>query len=122
MLRSQSNIARWTLALVAWVIVICLSKNAGLYQSCPLISDQVAPEHATAQQEKSTKGLNKQCELSEKLIQVSQNHLGSFIVPLFLFAFVLLSISGGERNAFRHHTEPIPEKVRVHLKLCVFRE
>ncbi|MFN1581381.1 hypothetical protein [Vibrio rotiferianus] len=107
---------------MAWVIVICLSKNAGLYQSCPLISDQVAPEHATAQQEKSTKGLNKKCELSEKLIQVSQNHLDSFIVPLFLFAFVLLSISGGERNTFRHHTEPIPEKVRVHLKLCVFRE
>ena len=107
---------------MAWGIVICLSKNAGLYQSCPLISDQVAPEHATAQQEKSTKGLNKQCELSEKLIQVSQNHLDSFIVPLFLFAFVLLSISGSERNAFRHHTEPIPDKYRVHLKLCVFRE
>ncbi|MGF1890721.1 hypothetical protein L4D18_04405 [Vibrio campbellii] len=122
MLRSQSNIARWTLALVAWVIVICLSKNAGLYQSCPLISEQVTAEHATAQQQKSEKGLTKQCELSEKLIQVSQNHLDSFIVPLFLFTLVLLSTSGGERNAFRHHTEPIPEKVRVHLKLCVFRE
>nr|WP_240537354.1 hypothetical protein [Vibrio sp. CUB2] len=122
MLRSQSNIARWTLALVAWVIVICLSKNAGFYQSCPLIGVQVTPEHATAQQQKSEKGLAKQCELSEKLIQVSQNHLDSFIVPLFLFAFVLLSITSTERNAFRHHTEPIPDKYRVHLKLCVFRE
>nr|WP_216600588.1 hypothetical protein [Vibrio alginolyticus] len=122
MLRSQSNIARWTLALVAWVIVICLSKNAGFYQSCPLIGEQVTAEHATAQQQKSEKGLTKQCELSEKLIQVSQNHLDSFIVPLFLFTLVLLSISGGERNAFRHHTEPIPDKYRVHLKLCVFRE
>ncbi|MGR5231474.1 hypothetical protein [Vibrio sp. WZ-1] len=109
---------------MAWVIVICLSKNAGFYQFCPLIADQVTTDHVTTQQQKSEDetGLTKQCELSEKLIQVSQNHLDSFIVPLFLFTFVLLSISGGERNAFRHHTEPIPEKVRVHLKLCVFRE
>ncbi|HDM8132702.1 TPA: hypothetical protein P0E15_002244 [Vibrio harveyi] len=107
---------------MAWVVVICLSKNVGLFQSCPLIGDQVTTEHATGQQQKSEKGLTKQCELSEKLIQVSQNHLDSFIVPLFLLAFVLLSISGSERNAFRHHTEPIPDKYRVHLKLCVFRE
>ncbi|MGR5193452.1 hypothetical protein ACPV4A_09550 [Vibrio rotiferianus] len=109
---------------MAWVIVICLSKNAGFYQFCPLIADQVTTDHVTTQQQKNEDetGLTKQCELSEKLIQVSQNHLDSFIVPLFLFTLVLLSINGGERNAFRHHTEPIPEKVRVHLKLCVFRE
>ncbi|OXE02179.1 hypothetical protein CA163_39585, partial [Vibrio parahaemolyticus] len=35
MLRSQPKIAKWTLALVFWVVMVCLSQNSGFSKSCP---------------------------------------------------------------------------------------
>ncbi|PFG58562.1 hypothetical protein ATG66_1115 [Vibrio sp. ES.051] len=98
-----------------WVTMVCLSQNSGFSQTCS------TPNHTVSQQE-AGKQISPQCDLSEKLVQAHQNHFDHVIVPLLLFTVFLTLAISSRALAYLDNTEPIPEKYRVHLKLCVFRE
>jgi hypothetical protein len=62
------------------------------------------------------------CELSEKLIQFAQQQLETLVVVLFVGIFALVVWRCCAFASKRQWTEPIVQKYRVHLTLCVFRE
>ncbi len=120
---SPQKQAKWLMALVGWVLAVCLIQNAGIVSSCPMKSDYagfavVADETG---QDVKAKGVTK-CELSEKLIQFAKHHLELFIAILFVgITFIAVSRLGAFTQ-IKQWTEPIPGKHRVHLTFCVFRE
>lgn len=122
---SQKN-GKWLLALIGWVIVVCLMKNSGLMFDCPMQSELSAESILIDGEAKTVKtesgyGLDK-CELSEKLIQFAQQQLETLVIALFVGFFTLVVWRGCAVASKRLWTEPIPPKYRVHLTLCVFRE
>ncbi|MCS0341303.1 hypothetical protein ND975_03540 [Vibrio diabolicus] len=115
MLRSQPKIAKWTLALVFWMVMVCLSQNSGFSKSCP-------KAHQIQSQQDESVNLSPSCDLSEKLVQAYQHQLDHILIPFFLFALIVALPMASTAIHYLEYTEPIPEKCRVHLKLCVFRE
>ncbi|EMI4393224.1 hypothetical protein V6473_003086 [Vibrio parahaemolyticus] len=118
--------AKWLLAMIGWVIVVCLMQNSGLVSACSMSDDQtlvsaLSSNDAHAVKADKVKEPSK-CELSEKLIQFTQHQLEAFIVVLFI-GIVLAAV--WRCSAFvnaRQWTEPIYDKHRIHLTFCVFRE
>ncbi len=111
------------MALIGWVLVVCLIQNSGFASSCPMKSDsagftEVADEKG---HDVKAKGVSK-CELSEKLIQFAKHHLELFIAILFVGITFLAVSRRGVFAQIKQWTEPIPSKYRVHITYCVFRE
>lgn len=80
--------AKWLLAMIGWVIVVCLMQNSGLVSACSMSDDQtlvsaLSSDDAHVVKADKVKEPSK-CELSEKLIQFAQHQLEAFIVVLFI--------------------------------------
>ncbi len=127
---SQSAASRqqgkWLLALIGWVIVVCLMKNSGLMFSCAMQYDASSTSAVVGDEVKIVKAesghKSGKCELSEKLIQFAQQQLETLVVVLFVGIFALVVWRCCAFASKRQWTEPIARKYRVHLTLCVFRE
>ena len=117
---------KWLLALIGWVIVVCLMKNSGLMFSCAMQYDASSTSAVVGDEVKIVKAESghdtSKCELSEKLIQFAQQQLETMVVVLFIGLFVLAVWRCCAFANQRQWTEPIIHKYRVHLTLCVFRE
>ncbi|PMO50783.1 hypothetical protein BCT11_04125 [Vibrio sp. 10N.222.52.B12] len=119
---------KWFLALIGWVIVVCLMKNSGLMFSCAMQYDSSSSSTSVLIGDevkivKAEKGHDtSKCELSEKLIQFAQQQLETLVVVLFVGIFALVVWRCCAFASKRQWTEPIVQKYRVHLTLCVFRE
>ncbi|MGR5426818.1 hypothetical protein ACPV5D_17360 [Vibrio harveyi] len=123
---------KWLLALIGWVIVVCLLKNSGLMFSCAMQYDSNTTSvvlvdggrvNDVTKIERADSGHDTgKCELSEKLIQFAQQQLETMVVVLFIGLFVLAVWRCCAFANQRQWTEPIIHKYRVHLTLCVFRE
>lgn len=117
---------KWFLALIGWVIVVCLMKNSGLMFSCAMQYDSSSTSVLIGDEVKIVKAEKghdtSKCELSEKLIQFAQQQLETLVVVLFVGIFVLVVWRCCAFASKRQWTEPIVQKYRVHLTLCVFRE
>ncbi|WP_390502417.1 hypothetical protein [Vibrio harveyi] len=122
---------KWLLALIGWVIVVCLLKNSGLMFSCAMQYDSNTTSvlvdggrvNDVTKIERADSGHDTgKCELSEKLIQFAQQQLETMVVVLFIGLFVLAVWRCCTFANQRQWTEPIIHKYRVHLTLCVFRE
>ena len=117
---------KWLLALIGWVIVVCLMKNSGLMFSCAMQYDASSTSAVVGDEVKIVKAESghdtSKCELSEKLIQFAQQQLETMVVVLFIGLFVLAMWRCCAFANQRQWTEPIIHKYRVHLTLCVFRE
>ncbi|WP_319554670.1 hypothetical protein [uncultured Vibrio sp.] len=121
--RAPDKQAKWLLAIIGWVIVVCLMQNSGFVSSCSMNGEQTESSYASSEKthDIEAKSANK-CELSEKLIQFAKHHLGLFIVVLFVGITLAAVCRRGVFAQLRQWTEPIPYKHRVHLTFCVFRE
>ncbi|MDV6251777.1 hypothetical protein [Vibrio sp. EA2] len=121
--RAPHKQAKWLLAIIGWVIVVCLMQNSGFVTSCSMKGEQVASSVVSAEKSHDTeaKSANK-CELSEKLILFAKHHLGFFIVVLFVGISLVAVCRRDTFSPFSQWTEPIRHKHRVHLTFCVFRE
>ncbi|MGR5137006.1 hypothetical protein [Vibrio jasicida] len=117
---------KWFLALIGWVIVVCLMKNSGLMFSCAMQYDSSSTSVLIGDEVKIVKAEKghdtSKCELSEKLIQFAQQQLETLVVVLFVGIFALVVWRCCALASKRQWTEPIVQKYRVHLTLCVFRE
>ncbi|MCX2789122.1 hypothetical protein [Vibrio sp. Sgm 5] len=117
---------KWFLALIGWVIVVCLMKNSGLMFSCAMQYDSSSASVLIGDEVKTVKAEKghdtSKCELSEKLIQFAQQQLETLVVVLFVGIFALVVWRCCAFASKRQWTEPIVQKYRVHLTLCVFRE
>ncbi|CAH1572211.1 conserved hypothetical protein [Vibrio jasicida] len=117
---------KWFLALIGWVIVVCLMKNSGLMFSCAMQYDSSSTSVLIGDEVKIVKAEKghdtSKCELSEKLIQFAQQQLETLVVVLFVGIFALVVWRCCAFASKRQWTEPIAQKYRVHLTLCVFRE
>ncbi|MDW2334549.1 hypothetical protein R7040_26180, partial [Vibrio sp. 1069] len=65
--------AKWLLAMIGWVTVVCLMQNSGLVSACSMSDDQtlvsaLSSDDAHVVKADKVKEPSK-CELSEKLIQ-----------------------------------------------------
>nr|WP_237721942.1 copper resistance protein [Vibrio parahaemolyticus] len=56
------------------------------------------------------------------MVQAYQHQFDHILIPFFLFALIMALPMATTAIRYLEYTEPIPEKYRVHLKLCVFRE
>ena len=117
---------KWLLALIGWVIVVCLMKNSGLMFSCAMQYDASSTSAVVGDEVKIVKAESghdtSKCELSEKLIQFAQQQLETLVVVLFVGIFALVVWRCCAFANKRQWTEPIVPKYRVHITLCVFRE
>ncbi|HHF2856007.1 hypothetical protein WMQ43_13510 [Vibrio diabolicus] len=117
---------KWLLAIIGWVVVVCLMQNSGFASSCSMKYETISPAVSLTDEGSSVKSIDaketSKCELSEKLIQFSQHQLDAFIVVLFvgLLASAIWMCCAYIRA--QHWTEPIGRKYRVHLTFCVFQE
>lgn len=111
--------ARITLLLVGWVFAICFMQNTSIISMCsfkqPALTD-------TIQLTDNGDGIQKQCDLTEKLLSSAKVNLDNMMVPMFLFIVVIVAWLVRSRPEAPSFTEPIVPKSRVHLTLCVFRE
>ncbi|EKA3120667.1 hypothetical protein REH77_04220 [Vibrio alginolyticus] len=118
--------AKWLLAIIGWVVVVCLMQNSGFASSCSMKYETEAPAVSLTDERSSVKSIDtketSKCELSEKLIQFSQHQLDVFIVVLFVGLFASAIWLCSAYIGAQHWTEPIGRKYRVHLTFCVFRE
>ena len=121
--RAPQKQAKWLLAIIGWVIVVCLMQNSGFVSSCSMDGETVASASVAEEKVHDTKSKSaNKCELSDKLIQFAKHHLGLFIVILFVGITLVAVCRRGVFAQLRQWTEPIPYKHRVHLTFCVFRE
>lgn len=116
--------ARLSLALVCWVVLLCLGQNVGAVSACELKYQAIqnVAQDSVQRVNSDQDGVSKKCDLSEHLIQVQQHHLDDVVVTGFIFAFVLIAWLLTYYVSFQRFTEPIPYKGRLHLTFCVFRE
>ncbi|EGQ8449160.1 hypothetical protein GTP59_20395 [Vibrio alginolyticus] len=118
--------AKWLLAIIGWVVVVCLMQNSGFASSCSMKYETESPAVSLADERPSVKSIDtketSKCELSEKLVQFSQHQLDVFIVVLFVGLFASAIWLCSAYIGAQHWTEPIGRKYRVHLTFCVFRE
>ncbi|ELU8564434.1 hypothetical protein SD467_004466 [Vibrio parahaemolyticus] len=118
--------AKRLLAVICWVVIVCLLQNSGFALSCSLEYETASPAVSFTDEGSNLKSIDaketSKCELSEKLIQFSQHQLDAFIVVLFvgLLASAIWTCCAYIRA--QHWTEPIGRKYRVHLTFCVFQE
>ncbi|MGR5211631.1 hypothetical protein ACPV4A_13850 [Vibrio rotiferianus] len=101
-------------------------KNSGLMFSCAMQYDASSTSVVVGDEVKIVKAESghdtSKCELSEKLIQFAQQQLETLVVVLFVGIFALVVWRCCAFASKRQWTEPIVQKYRVHLTLCVFRE
>ncbi|OAN11517.1 hypothetical protein A3K86_21555 [Photobacterium jeanii] len=143
---SSPRIAKFILAMVCLVILVCLSQRAGWSTTCPnshfsssdvtsssssevissarthdanIVDSSNAAKTELTQDEAAN--LSEQCEMTDHLLQL---HLQSLELGLLYlpFIFILLSLLYIGHTFVPTLTEPIPETRRRHLTLCVFRE
>ncbi|SKA66233.1 hypothetical protein [Enterovibrio nigricans] len=116
--------AQWALTLVWWVVFVCLSQNAGLFNACQTSTfraDETTLHQTTTNGDANLPSDN--CELTENLISLSKFSWDN--ITLSLFVLVILSvgwIAAASRFIGFTPTEPILLPYRRHLMLCVFRE
>ncbi len=111
------------MALIGWVLVVCLIQNSGFVSSCPMKSDYAGFAAVADEKGRDVKAKSvSKCELSEKLIQFAKHHLELFIAILFVGITFMAVSRRGVFTQIKQWTEPIPGKHRVHLTFCVFRE
>lgn len=95
---------------------MCLAKNSGVFNACS--TSYVGEEQASS----STYIDSGECDLSEQLLSAHQHQVDSQVLTLFVLALVIITWLLVTQNQFNPFTEPIVNKTRVHLLLCVFRE
>lgn len=130
------HIAKWSLVMVWLVIVVCLGQRAGFISSCPMSADNRSSEaslfndqHANAElvstantSDSSIDGAtDKQCDMTDHLLQVHQHSFEHALIFISLLIVVLAWLSTMQYR-IPVLTEPIPPTRRLHLTLCVFRE
>ncbi|MGF1718987.1 copper resistance protein [Vibrio kyushuensis] len=140
--QNKYRLARWSLAIVWWVVFVCVAQNAGFFQVCSINYSldtngysqetngyaQVTPVSTPlntasslgAQQEDSN--LTQECELSKQLLNAHQHQIDDYPLMMFIFALLFIALLMSLPGNFSSFTEPIVPKRRTHLTLCVFRE
>lgn len=113
--------AKWLLAFIGWVIVVCQMQNSGFVAPCSVSGEHVVTVAADKALEVKGKSTSK-CELSSKLVQFAKHHMELLIVVLFVGITLVSVCRVGAFSRLRQWTEPISPKHRVHLTFCVFRE
>ncbi|NRB67163.1 MAG: hypothetical protein HRU48_07295 [Vibrio sp.] len=111
--------ARITLLLVGWVFAVCFMQNTSIISICSFKQSALTD---TTQLTDNSDGIQKQCDLTEKLLSSAKVNLDNLMVPMFLFIVVIVAWLVRTRPEAPSFTEPIVPKPRVHLTLCVFRE
>ncbi|MBY7968842.1 hypothetical protein KW445_04210 [Vibrio fluvialis] len=111
--------ARITLLLVGWVFAICFMQNTSIISMCSFKQSVVTD---TIQLSDISDDVQKQCELTEKLLSSAKVNLDNMMVPMFLLFVIIVAWLTRVRPETPSFTEPIIPKSRVHLILCVFRE
>ncbi|WP_159065061.1 hypothetical protein [Thaumasiovibrio subtropicus] len=99
-----------TLALVSWVVVLCVSVNAHLGGATSCAYSQTV-DHDT----------DDGCDLVDHLL-VKAAVFNFVALPILLFAVLTVMTVVGRCSDLVHFTEPISSPYRRHLTLCVFRE
>lgn len=113
---SQQQRFRWLFIPVFWVIIVCLAKNSGLPIGCSGVS---LNEDIMITQSADT---SEDCDLSEQLLSAHQHQVDTQALIMFVFALVFIAWLLSTPQQYLSFTEPIVQKQRVHLRLCVFRE
>ncbi|MFM2587302.1 hypothetical protein [Vibrio sp. TBV020] len=108
-----------TLILIGWVFAICLSQNAGWQSVCEFKYSSLVDYSVDVSQPKE---LNKQCDLTEKLLSSAKASLEHVIITVFVIALVIVVWRILTPSVAPAFTEPIPPNNRLHLTFCVFRE
>ncbi|USH03144.1 hypothetical protein K6Q96_03780 [Grimontia kaedaensis] len=113
--------AQWALTFVWWVVFVCLSQNAGLFNVCPqknLNASELSQE-STQIKDSAAAG---DCELTEQLLSSSKIGWEDITLSLFVWVLLFFGFLPLIRLKTDAQTEPIHSPYRLHLKLCVFRE
>ncbi|WP_051563825.1 hypothetical protein [Enterovibrio calviensis] len=133
---TPSTRAQWALTLVWWVVFVCLSQNAGLFNVCGINSPVLSIDGASSTQSTSqASNLTSQpmtnqanptsaghCELSENLVQLSSSTWESATFTMWVLAFAILAWLLSTSTFVPKTIEPIPPPRRLHLTFCVFKE
>ncbi|MEZ9232544.1 hypothetical protein AB4259_15820 [Vibrio amylolyticus] len=146
--RHKYRLARWSLAIVWWVVFVCVAQNSGIFSVCQLSynlngseSLQQSVQPSSQQSAQSTvpasyqgsdldvttsqaqhSNLSEECELTKHLLNIHQHQVDDYPLIMFLVALFLLSLTVVGRDSYSSLTEPIVPKRRTHLRLCIFRE
>ncbi|WP_295893856.1 copper resistance protein [uncultured Vibrio sp.] len=128
--RHKYKLARWSLAIVWWVVFVCVAQNSGIFQVCQLgyTSSSVSSgsvsylEDSASLAQKEEGGFTQECELSKQLLNAHQHQVDDYPLIMFIVALFILSMLVARPYSYSSFTEPIVPKRRTHLRLCVFRE
>ncbi|MCK6263403.1 hypothetical protein KP803_08940 [Vibrio sp. ZSDE26] len=126
--QSKYKLARWSLAIVWWVVFVCVAQNSGFFQVCSvgysIESPTFSKELVTVKtgSNSDTTGVTQECELSKQLLNHYQHQVDDYPLMMFVFALLFIATLMSLPNNFASFTEPIVPKRRPHLILCVFRE
>jgi len=130
------RIAKWSLVMVWLVIVVCLGQRAGFISSCPMSADNRSSEASIINEKTASSkwgstantsdsnidgATDKQCDMTDHLLQVHQHSFEHALIFISLLIVVLAWLSAMQYR-IPVLTEPIPPTRRLHLTLCVFRE
>jgi hypothetical protein len=130
------RIAKWSLVMVWLVIVVCLGQRAGFISSCPMSADNRSSEASIINEKTASSkwgstantsdsnidgATDKQCDMTDHLLQVHQHSFEHALIFISLLIVVLAWLSTMQYR-IPVLTEPIPPTRRLHLTLCVFRE
>ncbi|MGF1861887.1 hypothetical protein C9J48_05710 [Photobacterium profundum] len=122
--------------MVWLVIVVCLGQRAGFISSCPMSADNRSSETSIINEKTASSkwgatantsdsnidgATDKQCDMTDHLLQVHQHSFEHALIFISLLIVVLAWLSTMQYR-IPVLTEPIPPTRRLHLTLCVFRE
>ncbi|WP_211321763.1 hypothetical protein [Photobacterium indicum] len=122
--------------MVWLVIVVCLGQRAGFISSCPMSADNRSSEASIINEKTASSkwgstantsdsnidgATDKQCDMTDHLLQVHQHSFEHALIFISLLIVVLAWLSTMQYRILVL-TEPIPPTRRLHLTLCVFRE
>lgn len=118
---NRRKIAKWSLGFVMLVIFVCSGQNISFTSSCPSSYHYGAVSYANDLNSAGTMDAEKQCDLTDHLLQQHQLSFEHALVS-FSILFLLIALVTSYLYQVPLLTEPIPPPRRRHLTLCVFRE
>ncbi|MGD8172732.1 copper resistance protein [Vibrio sp. TRT 21S02] len=125
--RQRHRFTKWSLALVWWVICVCLANNIGLLNACPVKyqDDNQVIQQVLQNDDQVTNNTDiaDKCSLSEHLINFDQHQVADHALIMQILALVLILWLLSTSEYRPSPTTPTLYKGRrLHLQLCVFRE
>ncbi|MFC0060676.1 hypothetical protein [Vibrio inusitatus] len=100
---------------------MCLVKNVGFINLCPISTEQSAVAEISQQQTHHSL-TEKPCSLSEKLLSFHQVSMEDLAVALLLIALIGIFTVSHSFKPVRFFALPTGPPPRLYLRLCVFRE